>query len=137
MGPHPVNPTRKSGLALGFFQGRLLLVWEAFHAVPHNDGGTAEVIRPPGLDRLRSCDRESIATTNPIHIRILTVTHAWGDDHVHARSRQSSGCFYRYINLKIKRVSSKVTLTRLTIFIAIEFQVFRQNYCCCLTSTLC
>ena len=48
--PNPGDPTCKSDLALGFFQGKLLLVREAFRAVLHNGGSAAEVIRPPGLD---------------------------------------------------------------------------------------
>ena len=50
-----VNPTHNSDIALIFIQGKLLIVWEAFCAVIHDYGGNAEVTRPTGLDRLRSC----------------------------------------------------------------------------------
>ena len=55
----------------------------------------------------------------------MTTTHACGN---------SRSC--RYIHLKIKRVSSKVTLTRLTIVIALKCRVYHHNDCYCLTSTI-
>ena len=66
-----------------------------------------------GLDGLCSCDGEKIATTDPMHIGILTTTHAWG-------SRR----YCRYIRHKSNRVSSKFILTRLTIVIDLECQFF-------------
>ena len=56
VGPNPGNPTRKSDLNPGFFQGNIFLVQEAFCAVICDDGSAAEVIRPLVLYGLRSCD---------------------------------------------------------------------------------
>ena len=44
---------------------------------------------------------------------------------------------YIYINLKRKRVISKVKLKRLTIFIDLECQFFSHSICYFLTSALC
>ena len=106
VGPNPGNPSRKSDLALGFFQGKIFLVHEAFHAVLCDGGSAAKVIRPPDLYGLFCFDGESIATTNPTRLVIMTTNHACGSIH---------SC--RYIHLKIKRASSKVTLTHLKIVI--------------------
>ena len=78
VGPNPGNPTRKSDLALRFIQGNVCILREAFRAVLCNDGRSAEVVRPPGLNVLCSCDGEKIATTNQIRLGILTNTHALG-----------------------------------------------------------
>ena len=91
---------------------------------------------PPGLDGISSRDRENISTTNPICLIILITTYAWGGEHGRARSGQSGRRSCIYIHLKIKRVSSKVTLTRLTIVIVFRCQVFVHNYWYCLTSTI-
>ena len=78
-----------------------------------------EVIRPPVVDIILSCDGENIATTNQIHIGIITTTHAWGDDRGRARSTRGSRHFCRYIHLKRKRVSSNAKLILLKIVIAL------------------
>ena len=88
--PNPDDPTRKSDLALGFSQGNILLIQEAFCAVLCNDRSVVEFIRPPILDGIYSREREKIASTNPINIGNMTTTHTWGDDCVHARSREYS-----------------------------------------------
>ena len=98
-GTNPGNPTHKSNIALGFVQGKLLLLWEEFRAVLRDDVSTAEVIRSPGLDRLHYRDREKIATNDPIPLRIMTTTHTWGDDHGRASSSRGSRRFCQYIHL--------------------------------------
>ena len=55
VGPNLGNPTHKSDIDLRFIQGQLLIVCEAFCAFIRDYGSNAEVIRPLGLDRLRSC----------------------------------------------------------------------------------
>ena len=120
--PNLGNPAHKSDIALRSIQGKLLIVWEALCAVIHNYGSNAEVIRPPGLDRICSCGGGNVATTDPISIGILTTTYAWGDDRGRTISRQGSRRLYIYIDLKRKRVGIKVKLKRLTIFIDLECQ---------------
>ena len=119
-GPNLGNPTHKSDIALIFIQGKLLIVQEAFCADIRDYGGNAEVIRPLGLDKLLSCGGGNVANTDPISIRILTTTYAWGDDCGRTSSRQGSRRLYIYINLKRKRVSIKAKLKRLTIVIDLE-----------------
>ena len=124
--PNPGNPTCKSDFALRFVQRNICILREAFCVVLRNDGRSAEVIRPLGLDGLCSCDGEKIATTNPTRLGIRTNTHAWGSTH---------SC--RYIHFKRRRVVSKVTQTCLIISIALECWVFHHKNWYHLTSTFC
>ena len=78
--PNTDDPTCKSDLPLGFSQGKLLLVWEAFCSVLQDDGSNSEVIRPLVLDIFCSCYGENIATTDLIRLGILIISHTWGDE---------------------------------------------------------
>ena len=92
-----------------------------------------KVIRPLVLYGLCSCDGKKNATTDLLRLRILTTTHTWGEGCGRSIIRR----YCRYIHLKRKNVSSKVTLTRLTIVIDLECQVFGHKDCYLQTSTFC
>ena len=113
VGKNSGDPTLKSNLVLGFVQGNIFLVREALCVVLCDDISDVEVIRPPGLDGLRSCDEENIDTINPIRIIILTTTHVWG-----------LNCSCRYIHFKIKKVISNVSLTTLKMFYCFIMSLF-------------
>ena len=56
LGTNPGDPTCKNDIALGFFQGKILLIREAFRAVLRNYGSTAEDIRPLAMNGIFSID---------------------------------------------------------------------------------